>query len=215
MFKTSQLIIILAALASACAQQVQDEPEESVETQSQALVSEPVQTEKSAVNTPSEAQSAVAPKAKGDAQVSTRLTVRVHRDGRAEVVDAIEVPGYLKLEKNLGRGHLYEVKSGNEVLAVQAIDVDFEQRSLSPDRDISGDVESVEVFDDIPGVGLDKAENAEVELHEVQAAHREKAASIAALGRLQKTKSLKAKFRADGSQLRQAIRAHGRRVHPN
>lgn len=33
-------------------------------------------------------------------QVSTRLTLRWQRDGRLDVVDAVEVPGFLKLEKN-------------------------------------------------------------------------------------------------------------------
>lgn len=220
MSKRLLFVGVLATLAVACAQVETVEDGESTSHASQELKQVAAKDQVGAAieddTDPNVSQAAVA---KSDTNptsvVSTRLTVRVKRDGWTEIVDAIEVPGYIKLEKHLGRGHLYEVRSGDRVLAVQGVDLDFERRSLSPERDVSSDSDTAEVFIDIPGVGLSEVENAEVVLHKIAATHQEKRASIAALGRLERSRTLSLTATTEAPQLRKAIRAFGRRARPN
>ncbi|PTL82273.1 hypothetical protein [Vitiosangium sp. GDMCC 1.1324] len=158
----------------------------------------------------------LAVKQPGREQVSTRLTLRWERNGYLQVVDAVELPGFLKLEKNLGdRQYVYEVRSGNDVLAVQGLDVDFEQRSAGghpgePDEHGVTDVETF--FVDIPGLGLDELRNASVRILEVQPKHGESAATREAVGRLQQQGRLVSVAEVNASQVGSVIQSQGRRV---
>ncbi len=157
----------------------------------------------------------LAVKQPGREQVSTRLTLRWQRDGRLEVVDAVELPGFLKLEKNLaGRQYVYEVRSGNDVLAVQGLDVDFTQRTAGAGPDtpehLAADTETF--FVDIPGFGLEQLTNASVRLLEIQAKHGEASATREAVGRLEKQGRLLAAADVRAAEVGSFIRAQGRRA---
>jgi hypothetical protein len=148
-------------------------------------------------------------------QVSTRLTLRWQRNGRLEVVDAVELPGFLKLEKNLGgRQYVYEVRSGNDVLAVQGLDVDFEQRTAGSraDEEMHAATDSETFFVDIPGFGLDQLTNASVRVLEVRAKHGETAATLEAVDRLERQGRLVGVAEVRAAQVGSFIRAEGRRV---
>jgi hypothetical protein len=145
-------------------------------------------------------------------QVPTRLTGRFQRDGSAEIVDAVELPGYLKLERGLRQGNIYEVRTNGESLTLQAPDLDFERRALSPERDVTTETESVEAFVDIPGIGLEEAKDAEVMLHRISAPHDEKYATIAALERLCRGARVKLALSVASTKVRQFLNQHGRRV---
>lgn len=160
-------------------------------------------------------QQTLAVKQPGQQQVSTRLTLQWQRNGYLEVVDAVELPGFLKLEKNLGeRQYVYEVRSGNDVLAVQGFDADFEQRNAGGhpgEEDGRGpaDIETLHV--DIPGLGLDQLRDVSVRILEVRAKHGEMAASMAAVGRLERQGRVVGVAEAKGAQVGSVI-AQGRRA---
>jgi hypothetical protein len=148
-------------------------------------------------------------------QVSTRLTLRWQREGRLAVVDAVELPGFLKLEKNFdGRRYVYEVRSGNDVLAVQGLDVDFEQRTAGSgpgdEAHMASDTETF--FVDIPGLGLEQLTNASVRILEVKAKHAETSATMEAVGRLEQQGRLMGVADVRASEVGSFIRAEGRRA---
>src|SRR5262245_33593284 len=78
---------------------------------------------------PLESQTASVPRPGPDA-VSVRLTVRLDRTGHMEVVDAVELPGIIKLERAANRRWVYEAQDRSGLVAVAAVDVDFEQRPI-------------------------------------------------------------------------------------
>jgi hypothetical protein len=148
-------------------------------------------------------------------QVSTRLTLRWQRSGRLEVVDAVELPGFLKLETNLvGRQYVYEVLVGTDVLAVQALDIDFEQRAEGGDTQepahLAADTETF--FMDVPGLGLDRMLYASVRLLEFTAPHGETSATVEAVGRLEARGLLVGVADVGATEVGEFIRTSGRRV---
>jgi hypothetical protein len=148
-------------------------------------------------------------------QVSTRLTLRWQHNGRLELVDAVELPGFLKLEKNLdNRQYVYEVRAGNEVLAVQGLDVTFEQRAEhgGTDKRPHAATESETFFVDIPGLGLDQLANASVRLLKVREKHGEAAATREAVGRLEQQQRLVGVAEVSASQVSAFIRTEGRKA---
>ncbi|ATB40483.1 hypothetical protein CYFUS_005932 [Cystobacter fuscus] len=157
----------------------------------------------------------LAVKQPGREQVSTRLTLRWLRGVRLDVVDAVELPGFLKLEKNLvGRQYVYEVRSGDDVLAVQGLDVDFAQRTAGagPETPEHMDADTETFFVDIPGFGLDQLTNASVRILEIQARHGEASATREAVGRLEKQGRLVAAADVRAAEVGSFIRAQGRRA---
>jgi hypothetical protein len=70
------------------------------------------------------------PASNPDAQVSTRITVRVYKDGHAEVLRAIEQPGLATLVPVMIGDHVYEVRSHGQTLAIESFVGGFEKRSL-------------------------------------------------------------------------------------
>lgn len=173
------------------------------------------QVDSEARDTGSLEQQTLAVKQEGQRQVSTRLTLQWQVNGHLEVVDAVELPGFLKLEKYLGeRQYVYEVRSGNEVLAVQPFDLEFEQHNAggNPDQEEARGATDVETFHvDIPGLGLDQLRDVSVRVLEVKAKHGEGAASREAVRRLEQQGRVMGVAEVRGAQVGSVI-AQGRRV---
>jgi hypothetical protein len=157
---------------------------------------------------------APAPAADPAGAVSVRLTVRVTRTGGAEIVDAVELPGIIKLEKDMRRDYLYEARDGRGVIAVQAIDVDFEQRPIAK-GDPHG--ESIEVDEqlihvDLPGVSLEAARNVSLRLSRLAGGHQERIASAATFARLAQQGKLRPFVEVRPGQLAAALATRARRI---
>jgi hypothetical protein len=132
MFKSKWLMLgALVALAGAC-EGTQGEEEEEV--------LEPSNT--SDVNTSNVGSGAGQTTASNpSAQVSTRITLRVYKDGHAEVLRAMEQPGIATLVPVMLGDHVYEVRSHGQTLAVESFVGAFEKHSMVNAKDPHFDVE--------------------------------------------------------------------------
>jgi hypothetical protein len=145
--------------------------------------------------------------------VSVRLTVKVNKNGAAEVVDAVELPGIIRQEKDMNRDFVYEARDGRGVVAVQALDLDFERRPIGGGEHgehIAADEQLVHV--DLPGVSLERARGVSLRLSKVNARHQEKLASVESFARLSRQGTLVPFAELRPSTMDTAVVRQGRRA---
>jgi hypothetical protein len=148
--------------------------------------------------------------------VSVRLTVRVHRNGATEVVDAVELPGILKQEQGMERAYLYEAHDARGIIAVRALDMDFEARPYNegqPHGEL-GKVDEELIHVDLPGISLARARGVSLRLARITDRHPEKIATKTTFDRLTQTGKLQPFAEVRSAQIEAAVTARSLRVVP-
>jgi hypothetical protein len=168
-----------------------------------------------------EAEETIAPvgpdpiSAKADASaVSVRLTVRVNRAGATEVLEAVELPGILKEERDTARDYLYEARDPNGVIAVRAVDLDFEERPFGAGQ-LHGELGQLDeqiIHVDLPGVSLERARGVSVDLARIAAKLPERITTRATFSRMSQQGLLRPFAEVRPAQVATALATRARRV---
>ncbi len=151
----------------------------------------------------------------GTTQVSVRLTVSVDRKGQMEILDAVELPGFLKLEKDMDRNFVYEARDAAGVVAVQAVGVEFERHAVGGgEHGDPQEIESQTFHVDLPGLTLEKARGVSLRLSEITAKHQERTASLQTMDRLAQQGKVRAFGEIKAARLATFVQTRGWRALP-
>lgn len=146
------------------------------------------------------------------ADVYTRLTVRLEKNGRAEVIHAVEKSGRLKQRDRLSGDFVTEVSAGPTVLATESFENPFEERSFAADghEEQTSEADSVEVSIGIPGLGLGRRDY-DVRVHKLIASTPERRLDPQSFARMKARGALRVFAQVDATKTR-AVLSRGARL---